>query len=560
VDITVEARVKVTGLPAGEIVVELPVPGKPEPERQTIQHDGSDRSYPVQFRVRLEKPGTHTLTVTAKPLKGETRTDNNSRPVVVNVAEDQAKVLLVDGEPRWEYHYLATALARDRTMKVQSVVFQQPRIGAVPEAELKKLGLPERSLPAEPDALTAFDCIVLGDVSPAQLPLPERRRLEKYVADRGGTLVILAGKRSMPLAFLEAGKGAGEEGDPLLNLLPVESPQAVAPVRGFPLTFTEEGKLRTQFLEMEETPEGNTRRWAELPPHYWGVVGRAKKNAVVLSYVAEERFPGVEPDPTAEERNRALLVRQNYGFGRVLFVGLDSTWRWRFKVGDTYHHRFWGQLVRWAASDKPLVAGNEHVRFGSREPVYKQGQEVDLVVRLGDELGSPGRPPLGPDALAGARILRSAADGKPEETLAVVPLRRLEAQPHVLEGRVKDLPAGLYQVELAIPDLADKLQGSLGPDGKPVPLRAAFTVTPPDSEELTELATNWALLDELAAKSGGKVFTPENANELVEKLRSQTITHEHRTERKLWQEWPTLVLFLMLLTTEWVGRKLAGLP
>jgi hypothetical protein len=204
------------------------------------------------------------------------------------------------------------------------------------------------------------------------------------------------------------------------------------------------------------------------------------------------------------------------------------------------------------------VAGNEFLRFGTREPVYKQGQEVDVVVRLGDELGAPGRPPLSPDALAGARLLRSV-NGK-EAAEAVVQLKRLEAQPRVLEGRVRNLPPGQYSIELAIPELADKLHGPPGPDGQPGKLRATFTVTAPDTDEMIELATNYTLLAELASKSRGQVYTPENASELVEKLTNETLTREYRTERKLWQEWLTLVLFLVLLTAEWVGRKLAGLP
>ena len=41
----------------------------------------------------------------------------------------------------------------------------------------------------------------------------EREQLEKYVSERGGTLVLLAGKRSMPLEYLR-------EGEPLAKLLP----------------------------------------------------------------------------------------------------------------------------------------------------------------------------------------------------------------------------------------------------------------------------------------------------------------------------------------------------
>ena len=47
--------------------------------------------------------------------------------------------------------------------------------------------------------------------------------------------------------------------------------------------------------------------------------------------------------------------------GKVLFVGLDSTWRWRYKAGDTYHHRFWGQLVTdWAHVPMPKLAPAPH--------------------------------------------------------------------------------------------------------------------------------------------------------------------------------------------------------
>lgn len=567
VDTTIEARFKVSGLPSQDIVVELQRPKQP-PMLERIRHDGTDQYHTVRFQVRLDQVGTQALTVTAKPVVGEIRTDNNSRPVVINVADDKARVLLIDGEARWEYHYLANALGRDRTVLTQSVVFQQPRLGKIAEEDLKKAGNPTLLLPADPDGFAAYDCIILGDVSPTQLSLPERLRLEKYVADRGGTLVILAGKHFMPLAFQETGEANpqpapadkpefADRGDPLLKLLPILEPRAVHPLTGFPVTLTHEGQ-GTPFLQMEGAPDKSLARWAALPSHFWGIVGRAKPGATSLAFLAGEEALAdnkdkIDPDKRPE-RQQALLARQNYGFGRVLFVGLDSTWRWRFKVGDTYHHRFWGQVIRWAASDKPLVAGNDHVRFGTREPVYQQGQEVELVVRLGES-----EPPLRPDALAGGRLLRLNSDGK-EEAVALVPLVRRAAQPRVLEGRVRDLPAGQYQIELAVPEMADKLNGPPGSDGQAGKLRAAFTVTPSDSGEMIELASNQPLLEELASKSGGKVFSAENATELVELLTHRAVTREHRTERKSWQEWWTLLVFLLLLSAEWVGRKLAGLP
>ncbi|HKI37960.1 MAG TPA: hypothetical protein VKA46_39260 [Gemmataceae bacterium] len=552
VDTQIEARLKVSGIKERkQLVVQLQRPGQ-DPLEETIDHDGSDRYHTVRFQLRLDKAGTQALTIVAKPLEGETTTDNNRRSVVINVADDKARVLLIDGEARWEQHYLANALARDRTIQPQSVVFLQPRLGQVSEDELRKAGNPWRSLPNEPDALSAYDCIILGDVAPEQLPLPERVRLEKYVGDRGGTLVVLAGKRSMPLGFGGADAG-GAEGDPLLRLLPIEQPQVVRPTEGFPVTLTYEGK-NTPFLQMEPEPDKNEQRWSEFPRHYWGVVGKVKPGGTPLAYVTDGAGGG-KKEEADRAKERGLIVRHNYGFGRVLFVGIDSTWRWRYRTGDTYHHRFWGQAIRWAAADKPLVTGNEFVRFGTRDAVYRHGQDVDLVVRLAEEAG-----PLAPDAIAAARILR-LKDGKDgEESVALVPLGRREAQARVLEGKLRDLPAGHYAVELVVPDLGDKLNGPAA-DGQPAKkLRATFSVTPPDGEEMVELATNYPLLEELAAKSGGQVFAAENTAGLVEALTKRAVTREDRAENRLWQWWVTLVLVLSLLTVEWVGRKLAGLP
>jgi hypothetical protein len=442
-------------------------------------------------------------------------------------------------------------------MKLENVVFTQPRLGRMSEEELANIGNPKRTLPPDADALASYDCIILGDVTPNQLPLAERQRLEKFVADRGGTLVLLAGKRAMPMAYKDEEKIGGED-DPLVKLLPIEQPREIKPLDGFKVTLTHEGKA-SPFLQMDSAVDKSEERWADLPAHYWGLVGKTKPGAVPLAYYLSPDRVGVQREPGLIEKENALIARHNYGFGRVLFVGLDSTWRWRYKVGDLYHHRFWGQVIRWAASDKPLVTGNEFVRFGTLQPVYQQGQqEVEIVVRLGDDVGTP-QNPLRPDSLAGARILRKKDDGS-EEAVALVPLTRREAQPRVLEGRLRDQPPGQYQIELVIPELGDKLNGPPGPDGQATKMRAGFRVTPPDSEEMVELATKWPLLEELAAKSGGKLFTPEDAAKLVELLKQKSVTHTERTENRLWQWWVTLVVLMALLTVEWVARKCVGLP
>lgn len=558
VDAGVDADVLVTGLPRQKIVVELARVGQP-PLREVIDHQGQDRTYPVHFQVRLDKVGTQALAVSAKadpnapPVNGKLRTDQSDRTTTVNVADDRARVLLIDGEARYDFHYLNMALRRDRTMQVSSVLFEQPRLGRITEDELKKTGNPAMSLPPEPDALPNFDCIVLGDVSPEQFPLADRIRLEKYVADAGRTLVIVAGKRNMPLAF-------ADEKDPLRRMLPISNARPFDSNQGVNVKLTADGEAALQLRMEDGTPDKSRERWSQLPPHYWGMIGDAKPGATVLA-VFDDGVPARAPDKNDKEdptRKKALIARQNYGFGRVLYVGLDSTFRWRKYEADKYHHRFWGQVIRWAASDKPLVVGNDSIRFGTREPVYDQGNEVDVVVRLAEDV-----PPLAPNAVAGARILKAPRAGEPgsDDAVALVMLGRNDAQPRVHEGKVRDLPPGEYLVELTIPDLADRLTTPAGTG----PMRAPFSVTPRDNAEMIDLTTNWDLLTELANRSGGKVYTPEDVGELVEKLTKHKVTHDEVKEAKLLHDssggaWVLLAIFLGLMSAEWIGRKTAGLP
>jgi|SRR5579875_77289 len=556
VDTTVEAVFKITSLPAQDFLIELHRKSKDGNQvlaQRILHHSGKDRTYTESFPVRLEEVGMQTLTASVRPINPDTQEtcrDNNSRSTTLSVTDDKANVLLIDGEARWEYHYLATALKRDRALKVESVVFHQPRLNkGVGDGEKRQPSphLPRQQLPADANGLADFDCIILGDVGVEQLPRAERQRLEQYVGERGGTLVIEVGKRFMPLSYPET--VVNGESDPLSKLLPIESPHLVAPVEGFPVRRTQAGK-NTKFLELDVDAAKNTAIWQSLPRHFWGIVGQAKPGATTLAYVPD-------PEGNREESKSALIVMQNYGFGRVLFVGLDSTWRWRYRVGDTYHHAFWGAVIRWAASDKPLLTGNDFLRFGTPQPIYPHNEEVKIVVRLSEELG-----PIKPDVLAAARIVRSHAEhgneSQTESAVALVPLSRRPAQPRVLEGKIRGLPPGEYAIELVVPEYADKLLTKEGPSDKP--MRAPFTIRPPESKEMIDLETCWPLLEAIAAQSGGQVFTPENARELVDLLIQQSVPYSERRERKLWQWWVVLVLVLAFLTIEWTGRKLAGLP
>lgn len=538
--VPVDVSVRVTGMPPGLIPVTLTPPDAKPPVKEVIRHNGQDQVHQLSLKVTLEEAGPQNLAVTAEAPPADRFPGNNSRVARVNVVKDRARVMLIDGEARWEFHYLHTCLGRDPNMDVRSIVFRQPRIGRVSDEELKKVGTPAKRMPDDTEVLTAYDCVVLGDAEPEQLSSEWRERIEKYVAESGGTLVMLAGKRAMPLGY------SGTETDPLRKLLPIRSPTVVRSDDGFSLGLTAGGE-RAWFLSMGDTPTESKAAWDQFPPHFWSVAGSPKDGAEILASV-----------PGSKANEGGIIVRQNYGFGRVLYVGIDSTWRWRFKEGDYFHHRFWGQVAQWAASDRLLPTSNADgtIRFGTREPAYASGQEVEVVVRAAESLKK-----LGPGALKGARILRLPDKaGGVEVSAGLIPLTNPEGRPRDLAGSIKDLVPGKYAVELEIPDWADKLQGPPGPDGRFAPLRSRFEVLPPDNEELIDLGANVQLLEELAGATGGKVYAVDEVDQLIEILNQQTAVRETRVDRPLRMSWWILGAFLILLTLEWGLRKWAGLP
>ena len=212
---------------------------------------------------------------------------------------------------------------------------------------------------------------------------------------------------------------------------------------------------------------------------------------------------------------------------------------------DLYHHRFWGQVVRWAASGK-LGAGNKVVRFGPTSPRARSGEGVKIQARIAEGVAD-----VGPDFLIAARVVKSGS--KPDQASAVVPLRAVPGRPRLFEGVAPGLPEGSYAITLDAPALAN-LDGS-GPIGE-----ASLTVAPRETSERVELAADRDALDRLASATGGKVFAPESAGEIPALLKSKVKTTTRVEETPLWDSPVALILFLGVVGAEWVLRKRVGLP
>jgi len=552
---TIAVTLKIDGYAGREVAVTLDRPGA-SPLRQTVQAParGSSTRPVVTFQVLVEEVGTVPFTVALSPLDGDVRPDNDRRTVSLQVADDKASVLLMDGEARWEFRYLRNALARDARVALRTVVFHQPATGtlvkntyetaipAPPDAPAPKPGQPATN----PDPLGGFDAVIVGDVEAADLTPEVWARLEWYVAERGGTLVLSPGPEHWAAL---AAQGTARKLLPVLEpqLVPVD-PGAAGSAHpalppGISIRPTAVGIDSTAWpmLQLASDPERNRSIWTGLPALPWVVAGRAKPGAAVLA-------------APARDDSAAVIAAQPYGLGKVLWVGTDGTWRWRYRAGDAYHHRFWGQVVRWAAL-RQLGAGNSLVRFGAVKPRVSEGDGTSIQARISESIAG-----IGPDLLIAARLFKAgpktrAATG---EAVAVVPLRPVTGQPRTFEGNAPPLPIGTYVIRLDVPQLAEPLR--LDPAHNARVPEATFDVLARDTSERVELAAAREPLDQLAGATGGRVLFDYEAGELAPLLHARTTQITRTEETPLWDQPAALLLFFGILTVEWVARKWFGLP
>lgn len=491
----------------------------------------------VSFTIPKLAEGRYRFRAAVESQPDELREDNNERSFGLAVVDDRADVLLVDGEARWEFRYLDAALKRDDRIDFESVLLEQPYIGLLPRPFFPTQVEFEAQRPASaPTTFAGYDLVIVGDLAPSDWPAHGWRDLDRYVRDEGGSVLFLAGKRHYRELFR----------DPTIApLLPLDDPFIVkAPAgqnavsareRGFHLRFTPDGGALPMF-QLDADPVASRRLWRDLPGHPWGIAGEARRGASVWAVPDDLNLPNT----LQAERENALVAQHFVGTGQVLWLGIDSTWRWRYLAGDRFHHQFWGQLARWAVSFK-ASAGNDYVRLGVQRSIVNRGESVVVRSRWDENFLDQH-----PNLVAKVRVRRSGADDPP---LREVPLLPVADQPLVREAVLDGLPEGDFDIELHI-------------DGEPddEPVSTSVTVRAPPTRELVDVSANRVLLQEIASKTGGRFFYLDEVRAIPELFDQPQEVDIERKDVTMWDHWWVLAAFCLLMTAEWSLRKLNGLP
>jgi len=498
--VTVHAQIAGSGVKGTTIDVTLVMDDVTKIEKVTFADDGV---MPVDFQIKLDKPGPKQLKISVPTQAGEVSADNNAGSRWLKVLGDKIRITAVASEPGWDFAYLRNALARTPWVEIKDYALE----GA------------SQKLAASVDEIRASDVLILSDVAVESLSDEQWDAVHQSVTGRGGSVILQAGSAHVPQDYAKHVLLSGflpftSEQMPKWRTWPGEEPYFhVIPAPGAD---------RIDAMRLSEDPVANKGRWQTLPAFYRCLpLGDLKPNTRALL---------VERDS-----NAPVFTESRVGLGRVFFVGIDETWRWRYKVGERDQDKFWLQMIRYAA-EEPYAVHHGGYSLDAERISIAPGEQVRIRARVLDDKGAPSR-----DAKQEVRILRN------KRNVQTVTLDAIGENTGRYAGAIGDLEEGEYTLQLVASDLA------------PVPTELTIQVIRSAEAEMVDLTGDEKFLKRLADASGGKLVPIEQLSELPELLQKSHDEKSRLSELSLWDSPYLFVFVLACLSIEWAMRKQFGL-
>ena len=458
-------------------------------------------------------PGKYVYTVKIPVEKDEINKENNQRMFTVQVIDPVNRLLYVEGTPRWDYKFLNRVFNENRNLnavsylqlKADTVLVQG---GADSDARDKP--------PLGEGEVEEFKVIIVGDVGRDFFTEDQLDRIAKFV-ENGGSLLVLGGKKNFGTD--------GFAGSPLARVMPVSlDPADHYSETKMGVTTTPDGAAHPIFQDIKID-------WS-LASELSSVIvtGKPKAGATVLLASADGKYP--------------VVVLQRYGQGKTVVMLSDSTWSW--KLGQAVkplpidlYGVFWASMIDWLMPEETDVRRAKAVELLTDKDEYELNQQVHLIVSVTNDQG----------VLAEDVVVRCDVQTPDNMTIP------LQAQLGDISAYSTSLKKGYSTFftphrsgKYSVTTNAARGGQEIGRDD------LSFIVGDPALEfRVTDI--NKELLEALASKTKGKYYTPDTTDKLVEDLVSKEKVVTRTEKKEVWNEPWVLIVFVALLTSEWIVRK-----
>jgi hypothetical protein len=388
-------------------------------------------------------------------------------------------------------------------------------LGRFPEKEALALG---------------YDLVILGDVKAGAFTPTQFSLLERLVGERGGSLIMLAGRKHAPAEYVDT---------PLAAMLPVRFDQASWEEVGDDVhpVLTADGRHST-VMALERSQARTQALWSNIKPLNWvPPLTGPKPGAQVLAELS---------DRTERARAFPLIAWHRYGAGKCMFIGTDQLWRLRARAGDKYHLKFWGQAVQFLALSR-LLGENRRVRLETSrgEYSYAAGEPVEVFAHVLNDLYEP---------LSAPTFTASAGPADGGEPVPVT-LRAVPGSRGLYHGLYWPQAPGRYHVSASTEADSGGGPAALRADASGAgAARVQFEVLAGPAE-LAETSMQRDLLSRMAKTTGGEYLTLRDLPLLPDYLEDRPDTEAITKEIALWDNGLLAAVFVGLVTLEWAWRR-----
>ncbi|MCH8475803.1 MAG: VWA domain-containing protein [Opitutales bacterium] len=418
------------------------------------------------------------------------------------------RILYLGGTLSMEYRFLRRAIRQADALSIEAVIqtgeqtFFQALEESLADYETSSQNSETPSpLPTDPSFFFNYDTLLVDTRILFDLPEETLEALVSFADQRGGGLLFTGPLESVP--------------SPLERILPIRS--------------TERGiSPRRYRLDIEPAPVFTEIDGSVLFRSPYPFVPEEK----TVNWSTEWKR-GARPIVKERDGERALLLAQAYGAGRVAFLGSESTWRWRMEsdTGFRQHQQFWENLLTWLSSQgKPRTQVPAHgQRFSLNEP-------MEMAIEI---LGADFRPAREGDV----RVTVESPDGDRD----VYTLTPSFARPGRFSAPFTPQEFGEHRLRFRI-DL---------PDGEQLDEEAWFLATP-TGREMDDVTYREDVLRDLARLTGGEFYVGEDFRRVEDLPVSERVPV--RVEPHFLAHNFILFLFLFLpMLYEWYLRRSHGL-
>lgn len=529
--LTAEVTPGATSQPTSEPASEPAEPGTPA-DKSSVQNI-------VRIGLQFGELGQFVYKAVVEPREGEFLATDNEAQARVAVSDEKTRVLLISGDSGWEFQYLRNYLLRNPQKYLVSTWQQNAEGDFNQEAStgMKLTALPRK----REELIDKYDVVILYDpaFTTGGFDQEMAKLLNEFVGThRGGLCYIASGKHTSDNLSSAGPLGQARPFDTLAGMLPVVLSRDTLLVAerigrdekvGWPVTPTGVG-ADSPIMQMDSDAKRNQSIWSVLPGIFWAhPVARLTPAAVALAVSSDPSHRTEDGEPLP------LVASAIYGRGPVVYVGFDSTWRWRYVSNAAYYERFWGNVTDFLASYRLM---KKHVLITSSGDQFPVGATMTISAEAYDEKFDP--------ATADKYVVRMVNP----RTGAAQPIELThESRPG---GKGEILRSGLFRGSVKLTDTGEF--ELTGPEGLAADTVAGKTITVTlPQEEFLHPEANPATLKILAGQAG---YVPaERFDSLAERIPAGRLPIVEEVTRDLWNVWLVMVVLFVLMTVEWIGRK-----